>query len=235
MATTPPTQDPQPPRKGPPLVVLGGLGALVAGGAIAWALVAGDRAPAPPPAAEGGLVIDSSAEDGKIDPGKPLRCFVAGQFVGELSLTDCARRNGVATDALDVGLDETGALAAAQQAGAQLIPLPPAPEEAAPSTTEDSALPPAETEDTAPDATPAGTCLRHGGGRWRRVADAVDLNACVPTLFAGRCERPGGASYGRFGQQTLRLVAGKVEISDDNRAFRTLAPQAPDCSLPPVG
>lgn len=234
MATTPPAEDPKPARKGPPLVLLGGLGALVAGGAIAWVLVAGDRTSAPPPSSEGGLVIDSSAEDSKIDPGKPLRCFVAGQFVGELSLTDCARRNGVATDALDVGLDETGALAAAQQAGAQLIPLPPA-EEADLPATEDSALPPADGEEASPDAAPAGTCLRHGGGRWRRVAEAVDLNACVQTLFAGRCERPGAAVYGRFGQQTLRLVAGKVEISDDNRSFRTLAPQAPDCSLPPVG
>src|SRR6478609_6628424 len=121
MATTPPSEDPQQqPRKGLPLIALGGLGALVAGGAIAWVLVSGDSSSTPPPAAEGGLVIDSTtAEDGKIDPGKPLRCFVQGQFVGELSLTDCARRNGVATDALDVGLDETGALAAAQQAGAQ--------------------------------------------------------------------------------------------------------------------
>lgn len=232
MVTTPPADDPKPPRNGPPLVVLGGLGALVAGGAIAWVLVAGDRASPPPPAAEGGLVIDSSAEDSRIDPGKPLRCFVAGQFVGELSLTDCARRNGVATDALDVGLDETGALAAAQEAGAQLIPLPPA-EEVEPLATEESSLPPAEAEYA--EAAPAGTCLRHGGGRWRRVAEARDLNACVQALFAGRCERPGGAAYGRFGQQTLRLVAGKVEISDDNRSFRTLAPQAPDCSLPPVG
>jgi hypothetical protein len=240
METPPPAPethtDLKPRRRGPPLVLLGGLGALVAGGAIAWVLVAGDRGSAPPPpASEGGLVIDSSAtEDGRIDPGKPLRCFVQGQFVGELSLTDCARRNGVATDALDVGLDETGALAAAQEAGAQIIPLPPV-EEGAPSTEEDSSLPPAESEEEAPDAASVGTCWRHGGGRWRRVAEANDLNACVQTLFAGRCERPGGAAYGRFGTQTLRLVAGKVEISDDNRSFRTLAPQAPDCSLPPVG
>ena len=61
------------------------------------------------------------------------------------------------------------------------------------------------------------------------------LPICVQILFAGRCEKPGGATYGRFGAQTLRLVAGRVEISDDNRTFRTLAPQAPDCSLPPVG
>jgi hypothetical protein len=238
METPPPPErheDPRTARRGPPLVVLGGLGALLAGGAIAWVLVSGDRGSAPPPASEGGLVIDSSAaEDGKIDAGKPLRCFVAGQFVGVLTLTDCARRNGVATDALDVGLDETGALAAAQQAGAQLVPLPPV-EEGAVSATEESSLPPAEASTPVEDATQAAVCWRHGGGRWRRVPEAGDLNACVQILFAGRCERPGGATYGRFGTQTLRLVAGKVEVSDDNRSFRTLAPQAPDCSLPPVG
>ncbi|HEX7885696.1 MAG TPA: hypothetical protein VF474_06940 [Phenylobacterium sp.] len=239
METPPPapdtTPEPKPRRRGAPFVVLGGLGALVAGGAIAWALVGGDRGSAPsPPASEAGLVIDSSStEDGRIDTGKPLRCFVQGQFVGELSLSDCARRNGVATDALDVGLDETGALAAAQQASAQLIPLPPVEEE--PSGPEQAAPPPADTDEAEPDAAAAGTCWRHGGGRWRRLPDAGDLDACVQTLFAGRCERPGGASYGRFGTQTLRLVAGKVEVADDNRTFRTLVPQAPDCSLPPVG
>jgi len=240
METPPPTPetrpDPKPPRRGPPLVVLGGIAALLAGGAIAWTLVGGDRGNTPPPpASEGGLIIDSSsAEDGRVDGGKPLRCFVQGQFVGELSLTDCARRNGVATDALDVGLDETGALAAAQQAGAQLVPLPPA-EEASPAASEASSAPPADAEPAEADTGPSSICWRHGGGRWRRVAEAGDLNACVQTLFAGRCEKPGGATYGRFGSQTLRLVAGKVEVSDDNRSFRTLAPQAPDCSLPPVG
>jgi hypothetical protein len=63
----------------------------------------------------------------------------------------------------------------------------------------------------------------------------MDLNACVQTLFAGRCEPQGGASYGRYGQQTLRRVAGRIEVSDDNKSFRTLAAQNPDCSLPPVG
>ncbi|HKP79749.1 MAG TPA: hypothetical protein VJU34_11560, partial [Phenylobacterium sp.] len=141
METPPPAPethtDSKPRRRGPPIVLLGGLGALVAGGAIAWALVTGDRSVAPPPASEGGLVIDSNAADeGRMEAGKPLRCFVQGRFVGELTLSDCARRNGVATDALDVGLDETGALAAAQEAGAQLIPLPPE-EEGAPSAAED--------------------------------------------------------------------------------------------------
>jgi hypothetical protein len=61
----------------------------------------------------------------KLDPARPLRCFVSGQFVGEITLAECARKNGVATGALDVGVDETGALAAADEAGALLTPLPP--------------------------------------------------------------------------------------------------------------
>ncbi len=208
---------------------------MAAGLGVAWMLTSGDKAApeAPPPASEGGLVIDATGEDaGAIDPGKPLRCFVQGQFVGELSLTACAQRNGVATDALDVGLDEMGALTAAQEAGQILTPLPPV--EPDPPVAVESALPPAEAAGPAPAVAPLGSCWRHGGGRWRRVAMDTDLGSCVQQLFSGRCERPGGATYGRFGQQTLRLVAGRVEVSDDNRAFRTLAPQAPDCSIPPL-
>lgn len=232
---TPPSQspDPKPPRRGVPLVVIGGAAAVVAGLGAAWLLVGqGGGSDRPPPAAEGGLVIDAAGpDDGAAEPGKPLRCFVQGQYVGELSLSACAQRNGVATDALDVGLDQTGALAAADQAGQTLTPLPPA-EEQAPGDGEGLA-----TDDTAEptvDAS-AGNCWRHGGGRWRKVASGVDIDACVQTLYAGRCERPGGATYGRYGQQTLRLVAGRVEVSDDNRAFRSLVAQAPDCSIPPVG
>ena len=62
----------------------------------------------------------------------------------------------------------------------------------------------------------------------------MDLDACVQLLFNARCERQGGAAYGRWGQQTLRLVDGRVEISDDNKAFRTLVAQGEDCSLAPV-
>lgn len=220
-------------RRPVPLVLFGGVGALLAGAAIAWMLIrADDSKPAPPPASEAGLIIDSSTgDDGSIDPAKPLRCFVQGRFVGELSLADCARRNGVATDALDVGIDESGALAAAEQAGAALVPLPPAedaypvaeaPAEALPETAEISA------------ATPGG-CWRHGGGRWRRLPGDLGLEACVQSLFAGRCEKPGGASYGRWGQQTLRLVTGRIEVSDDNRSFHLLTPQASDCSIAPLG
>ena len=233
MEQPPPTETPQPRRRAP-LLIGGGLAALVAGGAIAWVLVAGGKdASTPPPASEAGLVIDSSgAEDGRIDPAKPLRCFVQGQFVGELSLSDCARRNGVATDALDVGLDETGALAAAEQAGQTLVPLPPVQEMAA--AAEETPVAAPEIAE-APPLTAGAACWKHGGGRWRRLPGDPDLNACVQTLYAGRCEKPGGATYGRFGDRTLRLVTGRVEVSDDNKSFRFLGAQAPDCSIPPVG
>src|SRR5689334_5912530 len=124
---SPPPPDPGPrARSRLPMLALGGLVALAAGLGIAWVLVRGDRGDTPPAASQAGLVIDSSGEaDGRIDPGKPLRCFVQGQFVGDLSLSECAKRNGVATDALDVGLDQSGALAAADQAGAAITPLPP--------------------------------------------------------------------------------------------------------------
>ncbi len=230
-----PEHAPEPkPRRGPSLAVIGALVALLAGAAIAWVLVSGDRGRQPaPPAAEGGLVIDSSAaEDGRAEAGKPLRCFVQGQYVGELTLADCARRNGVATDALDVGIDETGALAAADQAGQMLIPLPPE-EDAEAGAPAPEVVEPGAEEDVAAPAESVAACRRYEGGRWRRVGD-MDLDSCVQTLFAGRCEKPGQASYGRHGQQTLRLVTGRLEVSDDNRTFRPIAPQAPDCSLPPV-
>lgn len=231
-----PPESPQSPRKrGFPVVVVGGLAALVAGLGAAWMLIGdGGGSERAPPASEGGLVIDAMGpDDGPPQPGKLLRCFVQGQFVGELSLTACAQRNGVATDALDVGLDETGALAAAEQAGQVLTPLPPV--EADPPVEVESALPPADADAEEPAPPPANICWRHGGGRWRKVASEGDLNACVQTLFAGRCEKGAGASYGRFGGQTLRLVAGRVEVSDDNRTFRTLTAQSPDCAIPPVG
>jgi len=232
---TPPDTSPPPKRRGGfPFALVGGFAALAAGLGAAWMLLGQDGgAGSPPPAAEGGLVIDATGpDDGPVQPGKLLRCFVAGQFVGELSLTACAQRNGVATDALDVGLDETGALAAAEQASQNLIPLPPPEGE---SIEVESALPGEEAEVEAEPASAPAACWRHGSGRWRKIASDSDLDACVQTLFAGRCETSGGASYGRFGQQTLRLVAGRVEVSDDNRTFRTLVAQPSDCSIPPIG
>ena len=216
-------------------VLIGGALALMAGLGVAFALVSGHRneTPPPAPASQGGLVIDATPpEEGKLDPAKPLRCFVGGQFVGELTLADCAKRNGVATGALDVGVDQSGQLAAADQAGTVLTPLPPA-ESAAPIV----AVPGPAPTVAAPSAslTPAGACWRYQDGEWRKLPADLTLNACIQALFAGRCERPGGASYGRWMAQTLRLAPGRVEVSGDNRSFRVLAEQAAGCAIPPVG
>ena len=219
------------------LVLVGGALALLAGVVIATMLVGkgrNEKAP-PPPASQGGLVVETGApDDGRMDPAKPLRCYVAGQYVGEITLAECAKRNGVATGALDVGVDPAGNLAAADQAGTMLTPLPPQPEPIAPVQTQPSAPAPA-----APAATttsgPAGSCWRYADGGWRKLPNDLTLNGCVQALFAGRCERPGGATYGRWMQQTLRLVPGKVEVSGDNRSFRPLAEQASNCSIQPIG
>jgi hypothetical protein len=198
------------------LILGGAAAALVAGLAIAWTLTRGHAGDgAAPPASQGGLVIDNTMPDAKAAATRPLRCFVAGQPVGEFTLAECAKRNGVATDALDVGVDQTGALAAAPQAGAVLIPLPP-----------QEPTPPPKAETAA--AAPLGACWRYDGG-WRRLTGDMSLAACAQTLFAGRCEKPGQALYGRWAQQTVRLVPGKIEISSDNRSFRTLAEQAAAC------
>src|SRR4051794_38505918 len=89
--------------------VLLGLGAALAlalgmGAAVLMSL---DRAPAQaPPASQGGLVVQTGRDDNvTLDQKRPLRCFVDGKFVGELTLDECAKRNGVASGALDVGVD----------------------------------------------------------------------------------------------------------------------------------
>lgn len=213
------------------LVILGGGVLVVVIAALAALLFqARDQGPkTPPPASTGGLVVQTSpADDGKLDPKKSLRCFVNGQFEGIETLADCARKNGVATEALDVGADQTGALAAGNGQGANLTPLPPPA----------AVAPPADgSPDTAPVATPAkvpvADCLRYAGSTWRKVGAGLSLSACVQALFSGRCERLGGASYGRWGDSALRLVPHKVEMSDDNRSFRTVVEQNDDgCVIP---
>jgi len=209
-------------------VVLGGgaVVALAAGGLIAWALMgghSGEPTP-PPPASQGGLIIKPNQTESKpVAAAKTLRCFASGQFVGEFTLAECAKRNGVATDKLDVGVDPTGALAAARPGGSVVAPLPPAPEPV-------RRLAPKP--QPAPRAGPLGACWRYAEGTWRRLPNDMALNLCARTLFDGRCERPGQALYGRWGQETIRLVPGKVEISSDNRSFRGLMEQGQGCSLP---
>ena len=207
------------------LALAGAAVALLAGLAIAWTLVSGHRgeAAAPPPASQAGLVIDSAdIPESNMDPAKPLRCFVAGQPVGELTLAECAKRNGVSTDALDVGLDQSGALAAADHAAAALTHLPP-PAEA--STAPPVDVPPAAAPLPQVISTGPGACWRYADGQWRKLTPDMSLGTCAQTLFGSRCERAGEAAYGRWGQQTLRLVPGRVEISSDNHSFRTLFDQ----------
>jgi hypothetical protein len=211
-------------------LALGGAAvALIAGLAIAWVMVAQHRGEtsAPPPASRGGLVIDAAgAGEGHINSAKPLRCFVAGQSVGDMTLADCAKRNGVSTDALDVGLDQSGALAAGGQAGTAITPLPPS--EGKPVV--EAAPEPAPTPGASQQAAsgPPDACWRYAAGQWRKLTPDLPLAACVQTLFAGHCVRQGDAAYGRWGQQTLRLAPGRIEISADNRNFHALMDQ-PAC------
>jgi hypothetical protein len=218
-------------------IILGGGAALalLAGLGIAVALMSGhDKKPdEAPPASRAGLIVETGRDDdSKLDPARPLRCFVSGTFVGEITLAECAKKNGVATGALDVGVDETGALAAADQAGTVLTPLPPTPTVTAPAAT---ALTPATTPSATTNVstnTPLAACWRYAGNEWRRLPGDITLNACAQQLYGGRCEKTGGATYGRWGEETLRLVPGRVEISSDNRSFHTAFDQGSNCSIP---
>lgn len=187
--------------------------------------------PAPPVEAQRGMLqVEMGKGDGKLDPAKPLRCFVGGQFVGEETLAECAKKNGVAAQNLDVGLDTSGQVAAA--GGDQAAPL-------APLTPPPVAAPPRPRVTDGPQIASAagsepssgdGECLAFANGSWRPVGDGLSLQACVHLLYDGRCVRPGDALYGRFGSQTLRSVPGRIEISGDNRAFRFLVAQDRDCN-----
>ena len=215
------------------LIVGGGL-AVVAAVAAALVFSGGRDAPTEaPPASQGGLTIDL-AEAPTLEPARELRCFVDGQFVGMATLADCARRNGVATSALDVGLDATGALAAAPTAA-----FAPPPELPAEPTVEvapvDEAASSAEPVRQPSTSTSATACLRHTGAEWRSIGAGMSLGACVQALYAGTCVRPGEAQYGRWGDTTLRLVPRRVEQSNDNTRFRTLAQQDRNCQFPELG
>ena len=204
------------------VLTLGGMAvALLAGLAVAFILVRKPNASSEaPPASQGGLVVQTGRDDDiKLDPMRPLRCFVGGQFVGELPLSACAKRNGVATGSLDVGLDPSGALAASGAATSDITPLPPqaagAPDTAAAS---EPAAEPAENQ-------PSAACWRYANGVWTPLSGDYSVVTCSQALFAGQCVRSGGALYGRWGDRTLRLVPGRIEVSADNRNFRPLVEQ----------
>jgi hypothetical protein len=179
-------------------------------------------------------VVETASDDQgqQLDPARPLRCFVGGQFVGMATLSDCAKKNGVATRALDVGVDATGALAAASDTGPVVQPMTPEQAQAVPID-----APPAAPAGTAPTAVavgaPTAPCWKRDGD-WRRLPTDLTLNACVQALYAGRCVKPGEAAYGRWGEETLRLVPRRVEASADNRTFRPLVDQGPNCATPQI-
>jgi hypothetical protein len=213
------------------LLLAGAFIALVAGLAAALVfLLRGPRPSAPTPAAGHGLVVQSGRDDDlKLDPKRPLRCFVGGQFVGELPLSACAQRNGVATGGLDVGLDPSGALAASNRTVSDITPLPPqAPPRSQPLI---EAAPPNETNAAAqaPSRSNGADCWRYGDGGWRRLPQTLSLSACAEALFGGRCPPRDEAFYGRWGDQALRLADGAVEISADNQDFRSLVDPWPSC------
>lgn len=225
-------------------MLVGGAGLALAAGLVVAAMMVGRRSgpSASPPASQGGLVVQTGRDDDiKLDPKRPLRCFVGGQFIGDLPLSACAKRNGVAAGALDVGLDPSGALAAANGVSSNITPLPPPSEPIQPAAAAPDAAPSAPVaEDLGGDAPgvprlPTAPCWRYAGAGWRRLPFEVSLGACARLLYAGRCEPPGAAAYGRWADRTLRLVPGRVEISDDNRRFRTLFEQGPECPGPYSG
>ena len=216
-------------------VILGGGGALalVLGLGAAFFFVSHDpKSKAPPPASTGGLVVEQGPE-AALDPARPLRCFVGGKLAGTMTLADCAKKNGVATRALDLGVDATGALAAASDSGPVLQVLTPAQAQAVPNEAPPGVLPAGAAPVAAGTGAPTAPCWRRDGD-WRRLPTDLSLNACVQALFAGRCEKTGGATYGRWGEETLRLVPRRVEASADNRTFRPLVDQGPNCITPPI-
>jgi hypothetical protein len=203
---------------------------VLAAGAIAAVLLAviigmviGKKDPHPPepPAAQSGLQVSVNAQP-PLNAAKPLRCFVNGQMVGMATLADCAQKNGVSAQALDVGVDASGSLTAAQTAS--LTP-PPTPPRAPPPAAE---APPAAPVEDSDQGAPA-PCLHYVGSEWRPVADSLSLNACIRAMFAGKCVRPGQADYGRWGDTTLRHVPAGVEQSSDNRRFHVVLEQSSAC------
>jgi hypothetical protein len=175
-----------------------------------------------------GLTFNVNDPVPQLDTKKPLRCYVNGTYVGDLTLAECAKKNGVAAQALDVGLDDNGNPTAAPTGS--LTPVPGAPVSGATET-----QPTADSPEVVPSpqaaSGPSAACLRYSGNEWNKLSDGLTLGQCATLLYDGRCVSPGSAQYGRWGDKTLRLVPKRVEISDDNTNFRTLVDQGQGCSV----
>ncbi len=218
--------------------------AVVGGGAALAVLMAGvavvashrGRAPTPAGVSDGVLQVQAG---GEATPGAStdLRCFVEGRMVGAMPLAECAKRNGVSAQGLDVGLAPVAPPSVQPAPSADLAPSDLAaarPDQA--SSTGPAPLPTLSNDAGAAADAPSqdehGRCLRYAGGAWRAApAGAASLRSCVHALYEGRCVRPGDALYGRFAGLTLRLVPGRVEVANDDRSFRPLVAATEDCRL----
>ena len=219
------------------VIIAIGVGLAVLAAVVLALMFSGGREPAAPRTQEtegpGGLQVDL-ADAPSLEPTRELRCFVDGQFIGMATLADCARRNGLATDALDVGLDETGALAAAPTASFAPPPALPSAVETAETAVpyEDTTLPEKpQPQQPRVERASGASCMRYTSSDWRELGQ-MSLNQCVQALYAGTCVRPGDAQYGRHGSVSLRLVPRRVEQSNDNTRFRILADQDRSCQFP---
>ena len=185
-----------------------------------------------------GLQFNVAEASASMDSKKPLRCYVNGAEVGDMTLDECAQKNGVAAQKLDVGLDDNGNMTAAPTGS--LAPVPTAPTSAAANAKAPADAAPVGDSGEVVPATPvaavgpAAACLRFNGGEWNKLSDGLTLGQCVQLLYDGRCVSPGSAQYGRWGDKTLRLVPHRVEQSDDNSNFRTLVEQGQGCQVPAV-
>lgn len=213
------------------IIAIGAAVVILAAIILALVFTGGDKPTEPPPAAMGGLTVDV-ADAPTLSPTRELRCFVSGQFVGMATLAECAQRNGLATNALDVGIDESGELVAAPTAS--LAPPPVLPGlDVPPADTKpvDDVTKPTPSDNRPAPAASGNACLRHTGDDWRVLGNGMSMSACVQALYAGTCVRPGEALYGRWGDTSLRLVPRRVEQSTDNVRFRTLAEQDRNCQF----
>ncbi len=171
----------------------------------------------------------------KVEADTSVRCFVKGQFVGMDTAADCAQKNGVAPGALDVGLDQSGAIAAGG-GDTHLQPLAAAkPDDQDDDKPDPADAGPGDGDNRAYADMPGADCKAYAPGGWRNVGQGVNLDSCVHTLFDGRCPAPGQVVYGHWGALTLRASPGRIDVARNNRDFSPLAPQYPaDCSIPPI-
>jgi hypothetical protein len=220
------------------LALAGAAAAVVAGlAAAAWMISRDDAPDEAPPASQGGLQVQTGRDDDiKLDPGRPLKCYVNGQIVGQMTVADCAKRNGVATGALDVGLDRNGALAGTNGATADITPLPPDAVSSSAPIDENAGGAAVDSEGVAAAPPPAtAPCWRYGDTEWTRLPQDVSLQACVQSLFGGMCRSAASPVFGRWADRALRLNEGRVELAPDGRTFETLFARPPGCPVPPTG